>query len=127
MTLTGTWEMTSFVTTFEDGATQLSYGKTPQGRITYTEDGFMSAHLWDPDRHIPDSLPDGREAYFSYCGTYEVEDDTVVHHVTASTRPHWTGQTITRRLVPRGEEIELIAAVEFEGRAGEAVIRWRRL
>lgn len=127
MNLIGTWEMTSFVTTFDDGTTQLSYGPNAAGRICYGADGFMSAHLWDPDRHRPGLPVTGDAPYFSYCGTWRVEGDTVHHAVIASSRPAWAGTTVTRRIVPAGDEVELIADVTFSGKSGQAVIRWRRI
>ena len=52
--MTGTWLLKSFATEFEDGTRHLPYGGRPSGRISYTGDGFMLAHLWNPDLWISD-------------------------------------------------------------------------
>lgn len=126
MTLTGVWELVSFVTTFQDGSIEQSYGDNPQGRIVYTADGFMSAHVWDADSHRPGGSGDGDPPYFSYCGTWELRDNSVFHHVIASSHFHWGGTTVVRRVLHKGDEVELIADEEFNGRKGLSVIRWRR-
>lgn len=125
--LIGTWEMVSFVTTFEDGTTHLSYGTTPQGQITYTADGYMSAHLWDPDRHKPNQDVGSDPAYFSYCGRWKVEGSRVCHSVIAATAPAWAGTDVFRQIIPRDDQIELVAeGVVFGGKIGVSSILWRR-
>ncbi len=126
MTLIGTWELASFFTTFQDGSTEHSYGDTPRGYIIYAADGFMSAHLWDPKRHRPGESDDGDPPYFSYCGTWELRDNSVFHHVLSSSHFHWGGTTVVRRVSLKGDEVELIANEEFNGKKGVSVIRWRR-
>ena len=126
MTLIGTWELTSFVTTYEDGSTEQSYGDNPQGRIVYTADGFMSAHVWDADRHRPVKSGGGDPPYFSYCGTWKLRENDVCHHVITSSHFNWGGTTVVRRVLHKGDEVELIADEEFNGRKGVSVIRWHR-
>ena len=126
--LIGTWDMVAFVTTFEDGSTLQPYGPTPKGRILYTADGAMSAHLWDPDRHRASVPSNGDPSYFSYYGTWELRGQTVHHTVIAAHYPDWAGSIQIRRIVPQGDEIELIAeGVVFQGKTGRGVIRWRRV
>jgi hypothetical protein len=126
--LWGTWELVSFITQFEDGSTMLPYGDNAEGRIHYSEGGFMTAHLWDPDRHVAGALGARNDpAYFSYCGTFRVEGDQVIHTVAAATASSWTGKDRLRTMEMKGDDIELIAeGVVFEGKVGRGVLRWRR-
>ena len=119
--------MVSFVNTFEDGSTYLPYGPRASGRIIYTSDGAMAAHLWDPDQHQPGIPSNGDPSYFSYCGAWRLDGNTVHHIVIAAHYPEWAGSTKVRRILPDGEEIELVAeGVVFQGKSGRGVIRWRR-
>jgi hypothetical protein len=52
LSVIGTWVLKSFVTEIDDGSILLPYGDNPQGRIVYTDDGFMSAHLWNHNTHV---------------------------------------------------------------------------
>lgn len=125
-TIIGTWELKSFVTRFEDGTCHLPYGENPEGRITYTKDGFMSAHLWNPDKHTEGAEPSDDPNYFSYCGDWFIEDDRVRHRVHAATHPSWTGEDRFRTMKHDGKHLELTAEnVIFEGKNGRGVLIWR--
>jgi Lipocalin-like domain len=103
----GTWKLISWEVTQSDGTIQYPYGKDVIGYLIYTDDGYMSAEIMDPDRQQSDpnfplefptaqTLPDADRAraystYLSYCGTYTVKANTVTHHVKAGLIPSWTG------------------------------------
>ena len=116
-------------TQFDDGTTSHPYGENCDGRLVYGADGQMAAHLWDPDRHLPDGgnarFPDA--VYFSYTGQWHLDDDVMTHHVQAATYPDWTGATIVRSVAWDGDDLLLTARVEFSGKAGTALLRWRKL
>ena len=103
----GAWKLISWEITQHDGTIFHPYGKDVVGYLIYTADGYMSAEIMDPDRQQSDpnfpleiavaqTLPDPDRAraystYLSYCGSYTVEGDTVIHHVKAGLIPSWTG------------------------------------
>lgn len=123
----GTWVLKSFVTEFHDGSILLPYGENPQGRIVYTEDGFMSAHLWNPDTHVEGTNSCEDPSYFSYCGDWSIEGAVVRHHVHAATEASWAGQDKLRTMTPIGELLELTAeAVVFGGKHGRGKLVWER-
>ena len=127
MTLIGAWQLESFVTEFADGSTLLPYGPRAQGRILYTADGMMAAHLWDPDRHRDGAAQGPDPAYFSYCGEWFVEGDIVRHRVLAATFPDWTGQDQLRTMACDGDRLTLTAqGVVFGGKTGRGVLVWRK-
>ncbi len=108
----GTWKLISWEVRQPDGTVRHLFGKDVVGYLIYTADGYMSAEIMDPDRRQsnPDfplepaaaqTLPDQDRAraystYVSYCGTYTVEGDTVVHHVKAGLIPSWMGSEQVR-------------------------------
>ncbi len=108
----GTWKLVSWEVKQSDGTIHYLYGKDVVGYLIYTADGYMSAEIMDPDRQQNDpnfplemaaaqTLPDPDRAraystYLSYCGTYTVEGNTVIHHVKAGLIPSWTGSEQVR-------------------------------
>ena len=108
----GTWKLISWEVAEHDGTIKYPYGEDVVGYLIYTADGYMSAEIMAPDRRQSDpnypleaasgqTLPDPDRAaaystYISYCGTYTVEGDKVVHHVKAGLIPSWTGSDQVR-------------------------------
>ena len=99
--LVGTWALVSWEFRDADGNISYPFGKNASGYLTYTPDGYMSATIVSPNR-VAFASQDVRKAtldekatafdtYISYCGTYEVRGDTVIHHVRASLIPNWVG------------------------------------
>jgi hypothetical protein len=82
------------------------WGLQPLGRITYTADGRFSAVLASPNREMtaPSAAAsiEAQAAAFrngmGYTGTYELDGDTMFHHVEVSTDPTWQ-DTIQERAV----------------------------
>ncbi len=121
----GTWKLISWEVAEHDGTTKYPYGEDVVGYLIYTADGYMSAEIMAPDRRQSDknfpleaaagqTLPDPDRAaaystYISYCGTYTVEGDTVVHHVKAGLIPSWTGSDQVRHF--RFEDGRLIISL----------------
>ena len=109
----GTWKLVSWQVTQPDGSIRYLYGQEPVGYLIYTADGFMSAHIMDPDRQQSErdfplepaaaqTLPDADRVaaygtYLSYCGTYSWEGNLMTHRVKAGLIPSWTGSEQKRR------------------------------
>jgi len=108
----GAWKLISWEIRQPDGMIHYPYGKDVIGYLIYTAEGYMSAEIMAADRRQSDpnyplegasgqTLPDPDRAaaystYISYCGTYTVEGDKVVHHVKAGLIPSWTGSDQVR-------------------------------
>ena len=124
--LVGTWQLMAMETRFEDGTVEKSYGPHCDGRLHYGADGRVAAHLWDPDRHGTDvDRPD--PAYFSYTGRWEMVGPRMHHHVDAATHATWTDSVVTREVSQDRADLLFTAAVKFAGKAGTALLRWRKL
>jgi len=130
--LVGTWALVEWVVRRGERAVH-PFGPDATGHLLYGADGHMSAALAAPGR-VPFASGDplgGTDAeraaaaatYLAYGGTWSVEGGRVVHRVRTSLYPNWVGTEQVRRARLEGEELVLSTPV---GRAGEAVLRWRR-
>ena len=135
--LVGTWRLAACA--LHDGErVDHPYGASPAGFLTYTPDGRMSVMFGDPDR-LPLENPDWRQnadgdvaavarTFIAYCGTYDLRDGEVSHHVAVSLIPNWIGQTLTRRVVLDGNTLTLATPeMRIDGRTQTAVLTWRRV
>ena len=96
--LVGTWRLVSFAIRDAAGRVEEPFGPDPVGFITYTADGVMTAQLGRADRAqlaVGDWLAAtdaevtaAARGYYAYCGTYEIRDGEVVHHVEMSLMPN---------------------------------------
>ncbi|MCX4579413.1 lipocalin-like domain-containing protein [Streptomyces sp. NBC_01571] len=118
-TLVGAWRLVSYrATAVDDGEVVQPFGPRPQGLITYTPSGHMSAQIMRPlrprfrqgrlEKGLPEELAAAAVGYLAYGGTYEVpEDDLVVHHVELSLFPNWVGTTQARVADRDGDGLRL--------------------
>jgi hypothetical protein len=121
----GTWKLKSVTKKSLDGQMSKPLSEQPLGYISYTQDGFMHAILMKSERDLvgvpPEELGDavGKKKLFmslkyikagiryvkamtsflSYCGTYEIRGNTIVHHVKAAMVPDWIGTDLKRDFV----------------------------
>ena len=65
--------------------------------------------------------------YLSYCGTYEVEGDVVVHHIEMSLFPNWVGGEQRRQFEPSDDKLVLrTPPLETGGDVIVNELRWIR-
>ena len=136
--LVGTWRLASFAVRDADGRTTEPFGPDPPGFLTYTADGRMAVQFARADRvGLADSdwlaAPDAQVAaaargYFAYCGTYEVQGETVVHRVELSLLPNWVGGEQARLVALDGDALTLSTPpTPVGGRQQVATLTWRRV
>src|SRR5213592_1634401 len=100
--LVGVWTLVSYVITDEKGeVVYIPFGEDPSGLLIYTDSGYMSAQLASTNRphFIQEQLlaasdrekAQAADTYIGYSGTYERQEDQVIHHVAVSFFPNWTG------------------------------------
>ena len=138
-TLVGTWSIVSYAIINEAGVKIAEpFGPHPQGQLIYTENGFMSGHLMSADRSLsrsdlphkasPEEKVLAFDSYIGYCGSYEVQEERVIHHVTTSCFPNWVGTDLVRVTQFDGDLLTLTAPpVTSKGRVRTVQIIWRRL
>jgi hypothetical protein len=142
--LVGAWKLTSWVIASPSGELSHPMGKSPEGRIIYTENGQMSAQLMYPDAILPNlsGLSESQvmgyvhSIFISYYGSYSVNesDQIVTHHVSGSNMPSMIGSDQIREFdLSDPNQIRLIArlegnnAVENAGITGTNVLVWQRI
>jgi hypothetical protein len=136
----GTWKLVSAEARLADGRVIYPYGRFPLGRLSYDEAGFMSAQLTHSERPLfavadkakgtPPEVQAAMETYESYYGTYEVEEagQVVVHHVSGSLLPNWTGSDQVRFYQSEGDRLTLSTAeIAYGGTQLVGVLVWQRL
>ncbi len=128
--LLGAWVLDEWYVEDEDGARSHPMGRDAQGAIIYTEDGYMSAIVRAKDRFLPADRPtdedrvDAFGSYMNYAGTWDIDEDKVVHTVEHALDPNIQGVSIARTVDHEG------ASMTFSGTApgGTAshIIIWKR-
>jgi len=143
------------VTHHASNTTRQPFGGNVDGHIIYTPDGWVSATLMEKDRpnltqdrlatsqlkqqilnnpHEPLDQEDVNKVvpwflagfgYISYCGPFDIGEDTVHHHIQNSMMPQWIGTTLIRnfRFDEQGKQLTLSAK---QGETTDKLV-WKRL
>ena len=113
----GTWRLISNETKNDSGEVSHPFGKDATGYVIYNEDGYVALTIMGPNRSrfasadiragsLEEKLA-GFDTYLSYCGTYEVKGDRVVHHIELSLFPNWRGADQERFFQFSGDQLVL--------------------
>ena len=134
--LVGVWRLESFELRSSDGQRTFPMGRDAKGYISYTEDGFLSATIMEQRRRLFESndirggtIEERAEAaggYLSYCGSYEVNQGQVIHHVEVSLFPNWILTDQVRLCEIEGDRLTL-STLPFliAGKEQTAHLVWR--
>ncbi len=132
----GRWALVKWLQTYDDGRVTYPFGEAATGFIHYGR-RYMNCLMARPQRSHFESggqwnasaqeKAAAYDSFMSYCGTYEMEGDAIVHRVTSSLYPNWEGGAQKRRAQIRGDELRIVARLE-EGtpNARTATLLWRR-
>ena len=135
--LLGTWRLVSWRTTYDTGRVIFPMGEDAQGWILYTADGYMAAFLSRAGRPAFTtgealSADDAEkvaawDSFFAYSGTYEVDGERVVHHITSSMYPNWVGGDQERNARLDGDTLILTTPPQKTRRGTQtSEVVWRR-
>jgi hypothetical protein len=115
--MVGSWKLVSFESRDTNGNISHPWGKDTLGYLMYNADGYMSVTIMSSARlkFASGDLKGGTteekvaaaDSYISYCGTYEVKADTVIHHIELSFFPNWIGVDQKRMLSIDGNRLSL--------------------
>jgi hypothetical protein len=133
--LQGAWRLVHWRRISADGTESFPLGENASGTLLYTDDGYMSAMMTAgerPEIEGGDPLggdPEARAAAYSTClaysGTWQRQDDTVIHQLTDSLYPNWSGTVQSRSIEDR--EGELVLRTPQQGPGGAVnEIAWAR-
>lgn len=135
--LIGAWRMERWSTQYEDGRQIYPMGEDASGFLLYTPDGYMSAALGRGGRaafttgeHLTAAAEEkirAWDSYFSYCGTFTVDGDRVIHRVQSSSYPNWVGQVQERTVRFEGDHLHLLTPPQRTRRGLQtSTVVWRR-
>lgn len=127
--LLGTWRMVSWTRTHvATGIVTDAMGADPNGYIAYHADGRMMALVVSRQRERCDAaamtVADKARLFDSmlaYAATYELEGDTVIHHVDATWNPAW-GPDLVRPFTLAGDTLVISGAPGQDPVTGEDVV-----
>jgi hypothetical protein len=135
--LVGTWRLLSCELRTADGGVTYPWGPDAIGYLIYTPDGHMAYQVAVADRAkfassdlyagtVEEKLA-AAETFQSYCGTYELQGNKVVHHVEVSSFPNWVGGDQVRFVELTGDHLSLSSAPFVVGGLPQtAHLSWRR-
>jgi hypothetical protein len=113
----GTWKLVSALLTTLGGGTRKLLGENPNGFLTYTSDGRMTAILGSSGRQPlsvadPIAAPAAERAeafatFTAYAGRYTFDGDRLTHHVEVSLFQNWVGTDQIRFAKLQGRRLTL--------------------
>jgi len=113
----GAWRFVTSVSRTEDGNVSRQSRPGATGYIIYTDDGhmaFLNMRSTRPgfesgsqEGGTPDEKIAAFDNFVANCGTYEVEGNTVVHHVEAASVPNIVGTDLVRTFTLSGDELRV--------------------
>jgi hypothetical protein len=137
--LHGTWRLVSFTQTILATGEKIDvFGKSPQGFITYGNDGRMMVLMVKDGRPRPSDLAkitdQERAELFrtmvAYAGTYTVEGDTVRHKLDVSWNQIFTGTDQVRNIELDGCKFIMSTNPQprsQDGQTAVSVMTWERI
>ena len=135
--LVGAWRLMSYESRAPDGEVGYPLGLGATGYIMYTVDGHMSVAMMSAGRRnyasadlkggSPEEKAAAAGSYISYCGTYELRENSVVHHTEAALFPNRVGSSQERFFELDGDRLSLrTPPMLIEGKERTAYLIWER-
>jgi hypothetical protein len=115
----GRWSVLSWEQLYDDGRIVLPMGTEVEGFIEYSDYGmfcviskkdrkeFTTGGQWSADDA---EKADAYSSYLTYAGGYDVEGNTITHHVKYSIFPNWVDGTQYRNAELDGDTLTLTTA-----------------
>lgn len=136
--LTGSWKLVAWRRVAGDGTITYPLGQDASGSLIYTADGQMAVVIAATDRGsvVTDDPPlggdvqqraDAYSSFLAYAGTYELQGETIVHHIAESLYPNWSGEEQSRPFTYHDNEL-VLRTPPMQGAAGTVVneLHWAR-
>lgn len=136
--LVGIWQLLAFESKTSTGEVSYPYGKDPKGQLMYGPDGYMAVAVVHAHRpHFQSSDPSAAthqeksaafDTYATYCGTYEIQHDKIIHRSELSLFPNWSGKLHERFFQLSGDRLVLRTPPMTAAAVQQALIAtWRRV
>ena len=131
--LVGTWEWLSVDNTQPDGTRSQPFGPKPGGYLSLGADGRFVWLITGPgrakfasgkrDQGTPEENKTTVQGSLAYCGTYVVNNDTLILKIEASTYPNEEGAEQRRTFTLSGAELTWRNPTVSTGASGVARLR----
>ena len=99
----GTWTLVSYKHESFEGIVFYPMGPYAQGRLLYTERGFFSVMIMQPNRRqfVAENLFEASaeeklaaaDGFIAYSGKYTLQENKILHSIDLSFFPNWIGTT----------------------------------
>jgi Lipocalin-like domain len=134
--LVGTWKLVSALSTTSAGEpSEVPYGPSPVGFLTYTGDGRVSALISYGGRK---PLPFGGgtqeeqavafKTFLAYAGRYSISGEKVTHYIEVSSIQNYVNKELVRNLKFQGDRIILTTPPTMvNGKIQTVELIWQRL
>jgi hypothetical protein len=130
--IVGVWRSGGQKVFDKDGSVRSQRGPTP-GCILYTADGYMmvvstdpaGVSADDPARMTTEQKAKAAESCTAYCGPYEFDGHTVLHHVEVGLFPAWADKTRVRHASLEGRRMTFVTDPNPDGSVSH--IYWDRM
>ena len=133
----GLWNLLSMEQRYDDGRVIYPFGRNVEGRIYYGADKSMFCAIQKSGRTpfstgkqwTADTSEKARayDDYLTYCGRYEVDGDTVTHHIEISLYPDWIGKRQSRKIRLVNGRLHITARLEDNTpEARTSLLVWER-
>lgn len=135
--LTGTYNLIAWENRHDSGEITYPLGPDAKGIISYSPDGFVFVHIManNRKRHSDADLFGGSDleikesatTHISYCGTYEIIGNKVIHSVSVSSFPNWVPSEQRRKWEFRDGRLLLSAqGLQIGNDKVDAYLIWQR-
>jgi hypothetical protein len=131
--LVGTWEWVSVDNTLPDGTRTQPFGPKPGGYLIFGADDRFFWLITRPgrakfasgrrDQGTPDENKATVQGSLAYCGTYSVDNETLVMRIEASTYPNEEGAEQRRAFALSGDQLTWKNPTVSTGASGVATLR----
>lgn len=134
----GTWKLKSYEVRWDSGKVSYPFGEKPEGRLTYTEEGFVAVNIMATSRRnfearelkmgTAEEKVAAAETYISYSGRCGLDGDKIRHHVDVCLFPNWVGKDQVRIYDLQGDTLALKTIPDprdEQGRQGYLI--WERI
>jgi hypothetical protein len=134
----GTWTLKSYEVRWASGKVTYPFGERPEGRLTYTGNGFVAVNIMASNRRSFEARElklgtleekvAAAETYISYSGRYDLDGDKIRHHVDVCLFPNWVGKDQVRIYDLQGDKLALKTIPDprdEQGRQGYLI--WERV
>jgi hypothetical protein len=134
--LVGTWKLVSASSTTPKGKSiENPYGANPEGFLTYTANGRVTALIsYDGRKSL--SFGGGTKAeqaealntFLAYAGRYTLNGEKVTHHIELSSIQNYVGKNLARSVKFQDDQLTLVTPpTPVNGKVQVVELVWQRL